>query len=350
MIDMQKLEPKAVKVVNHDRQLCVLRYSPDGKMLLGGGFDARVRRWDATSDELKELPPLAGHDGWVSSLVVAGERVISADSWGQIRCTPSAGQAPQPLWAVKEAHDGWARQLALSPDGKTVASCGRDGVVRLWSVEKGQKLQELAGHNEDVYSVAFHPGGKTLVSGDLKGKVKQWDLASGKATRELDAGVLFVASRLQDVGGVRCLVFDAAGSTLAVAGGQPKSGASVQATPMVLLFDWASGKKQSQTALGVVNDGFVFDLTFHPGGFLVVATSGQPGNGKLYLLRPGEAQPFFTTNKMANCHSIALHPGGKRFVVAATNAGSNGNGRRLDKNMEYAGNFSPLHIWDIPTA
>jgi hypothetical protein len=48
---------------------------------------------------------------------------------------------------------------------------------------------------------------------------------------------------------------------------------------------------------------------------------------------------------MANCHSLAVHPDGKRLVVAATNAGSNGNGRPKDK--EYLGNWSPLHVWSL---
>jgi hypothetical protein len=35
-------------------------------------------------------------------------------------------------------------------------------------------------------------------------------------------------------------------------------------------------------------------------------------------------------------------------VVAATNGGSNGNGRPL-RNGEYPGNFSPLHVWEMPS-
>ena len=68
----------------------------------------------------------------------------------------------------------------------------------------------------------------------------------------------------------------------------------------------------------------------------------------LLFHRPGDAQPFFLTGSMPNCHSLAVHPGGTRLVVAATNANSAGNGRVLGPNKEYPGNVSPLHVWDLP--
>ena len=36
--------------------------------------------------------------------------------------------------------------------------------------------------------------------------------------------------------------------------------------------------------------------------------------------------PFFLSAKMANCHSLSMHPDGRRFAVVAANKGSNGNG------------------------
>jgi hypothetical protein len=78
-------------------------------------------------------------------------------------------------------------------------------------------------------------------------------------------------------------------------------------------------------------------------------TSGNPGTGKFFFMRPGEQAPFFVTTRMTNCQSLAVHPGGTRLVVAATNAGSNGNGRPL-RNGAYAANVSPLHVWDLPAS
>jgi hypothetical protein len=351
-LDSKKLaelyKPKQVKVINPDRQLCLIRFSLDGKMLAGAGLDGTVRRWNTSSDQFAELPPLAGHGGWVQAILFHpdGKRLFAVDSWGGLRCWPFADKEAKPLWVNEQAHDGWIRGLALSPDGKRLATCGMDQQVRLFSADDGKPVQEFSGHNEDVHSVAFHPDGKSLVSGSLRGVVKQWDLTTGKATREFDARAMYMLSRLQDVGGVRGLYFDPTGSTLICTGTLPKGGATVQGIPAILLFDWAGGKLKQTITVGTDADCFVHDLHQHPAGFLMAVTSGLPGTGKFFFIQPGDKEPFFL-QALPNCHSLAAHPGGTRLVVSATNGGSNGNGRVL-KGGEYPGNFSPLHIWDFP--
>ena len=90
------------------------------------------------------------------------------------------------------------------------------------------------------------------------------------------------------------------------------------------------------------------DLVWHPAGFLMLTTSGQPGNGKLIFRRLTDDAAFFETTKLPNCHSIALHPSLHKLAVIATNAGSSGNGRSLAKDGTYPGNFSPIHVWTLP--
>ena len=79
----------------------------------------------------------------------------------------------------------------------------------------------------------------------------------------------------------------------------------------------------------------------------MAVASGNPGSGKLFFARAEDKEPFYVTTKMANCHSLAVHPDGRQLAVAGTNTGSNGNGRLLGKNKEYPGNFSPLHLFDL---
>jgi hypothetical protein len=113
-----------------------------------------------------------------------------------------------------------------------------------------------------------------------------------------------------------------------------------------LLFDWGSGQQTHKLELGKPSDGFVFDLAFHADGFLMAVTSGG-ASGKLLFHRPGDEEPFFTTSKMANCHALSVHPGGKRLAVTATNRDSAGNGRPL-KDDKYPSNWSPIHVLDLP--
>jgi WD40 repeat protein len=308
-----------------------------------------VRRWELSGKSPADMPNVEGHHGWVQGLAFHPHEplVYTADSWGQLRAWSLVDPSPTPIWQHDAAHDGWIRELAVSPDGKWLASCGRDQVVRIWSTSDGSRLQELRGHNQDVYSLRFHPDGQSLVSGDDRGVIKLWDLQNSRCTREFGAGVLHSLSRLQDVGGVKILTFDREGKTLACGGTTPKNGGTVTGIPTILLFDFASGELKKSIKYGTENDCFVHDLFLHEAGFVIAVTCGTPGQGKLLFQRPEDAEPFFVSTKMANTQCLSMHPDGRQFAVVATNPGSNGNGRQL-KNGEYAGNQSPIHLWTLP--
>jgi WD40 repeat protein len=367
-------------VVSGQRQLSIIRFSPCGKFLIGAGLGPMVYRWDVSKTaaakdeppsldaaldgkkkkpapapakvyaEMPELPPLDGHRGWITGLdlVADGERVITGDSWGRLLCRSYLGAKPATLWTIDEAHAGWVRQVAVGPDGKTFATCGADGKVVLRSTADGKPLHTWTDHEADVYSVAFHPDGKSLVSGDIHGTIIHWDLATKKPVRRFAAEVLYLAEddTLQDVGGVRRLVFDADAKTLVACGGKPAGGGFVVATAVMRSFDWKTGKTIATHEPGDSKSGFVHDAVFHPDGYLIGTTSGQPGSGQFFLWRLSDEKPQFIYTKMANCQSVALHPDRTRVAVAYTNGDSAGNGRRMKSDEDYHGNTSPISVWD----
>ncbi len=96
---------------------------------------------------------------------------MSGDYHGKLIWWQGDAAEPKPLRTV-QAHNGWIRAVAVSPDGETVASRGNDNAVRLWKVADGTPVRALEGHQSHVYNVAFHPGGTRLASCDLKGVVK----------------------------------------------------------------------------------------------------------------------------------------------------------------------------------
>lgn len=367
--------PKQFTVIPTQRQMSQVRFSPCGKFLFATGRDQKIHRWDVTQplpqpepmpdpDPKKKnakpvkapdpvyakLPELAGHDGWVSGVVFHPQsdkqQFFSADSWGRLIGWSYADE-PKVLWNLPQAHDGWVRQLSISPDGERLATCGKDKVIRLWSTADGKKLQEITEQGEDVFSIAIHPDGKSLVAGDLKGSIKQWDLATGKVVREFDGKILYMLSMIQDVGGVRVLVFDKEGKTLAIAGAQPAGGGFVQAYPTIKFINWEDGKELQQVKLGENTEGYVHELAYHPSGYWAGCCSGQPGRGRYFLHKMGDAAPFFTEDKkMPNCHSVAFNPSGTRLAVIA-NEGTFGQRKSMAREGIYPGNTSPIHIFDV---
>ena len=336
-----KLEPKQLTEYKTERQISAARFSHDGSMLAAVGYEPTVRRWQFDGKTLTPLPSIEGFHGYSTALAFHPKRALlfAADSWGQLRCI----EGEKTLWQHESAHDGWLRQIAVSADGSRIATCGKDGFVRVWNAADGKKLAEHQA-GEDVYALTMGDG---IVFGDMRGRIEAWDVDLKQKQRSFDAAVLYKLDRIQDLGGLRVLLFIDGGKTLLAAGTTPQNGATPQSIPTILFFDVASGKLTKTVTHGTNKEGYVHDLVQHPTGCLMAVSSGSPGSGLLFLLDPVEKSVLYENNKMANCHALALHPDGKHFVVSSTNRDSNGNGKALTKDGTYKTNTSPLHLFEV---
>jgi WD40 repeat protein len=304
-----------VTQLKHTSALIGCRIDPTGKYVFAGAQDNAVVRWDIATGKKAVL---AGHKSWVRALAFAGKEklLFSGDYAGRLLAWPLDAEAPTPK-SIAIAHKGWLRALAVSPDGKTLASCGNDHQVNLWSIPDLKPLKKLSGHNCHVYNLAFHPDGKSLVSGDLKGNVKVWDLSKNVVSRELDAKILhkYDAGFAADIGGVRSMAFSKDGAILACAGITNVSNAFAGVgNPLVVLFDWKSGKQKQLLKPAAAFQGTAWGVAFHPDGYILGVGAGN--GGFLWAWKPDKSPSFFGMGLPDNARDLDLHADNRRFAVA----------------------------------
>jgi eukaryotic-like serine/threonine-protein kinase len=107
-----------------------IAFSPDGRLIAGGGFFGAVKIWD-----------------------LADRRLV----------------------ANLAAHQYFAF-VAFSPDGKLLATAGSDQHVALWAVSNWEKQAELAGHQKGIWGVTFTPDGSLLLSISRDSTLRFWKL------------------------------------------------------------------------------------------------------------------------------------------------------------------------------
>lgn len=350
-------DPTAARVereLKHTRPLIGCRFDPSGRFLFVSSEDSSIQRFDLLTN-LKTT--FAGHESWVRGMAFIGtpltgtgeveawERrrgglqavtgfgvtkvpvpkpapfvLVSGDYHGKLIWWQGDATTPKPLRTI-EAHLGWVRAVAVSPDGKTVASCGNDHVVKLWNAATGELVRILEGHSTQVYNLAFHPEGTRLASCDLKGVVKDWNLKTGSCDRDLDAKVLwkYDAGFMADIGGARAMEFSPDGTKLACAGITNVSNAFAGVgNPAVVSFDWKDGKPKVLKPKDTGYQGTGWGVAFHPAGFVIGAGGGNAG--RVWFWKGDDPVSFHTLNVPASARDLGLSPGGGRFAVAGANS------------------------------
>lgn len=298
----------------HDQPLLGARFDPSGAYVFGSSQDFKVWRWKIADGTKTEL----NINAWARGIafVDGGKTVVTGGYDGRLTFAPVEGEKLEPIRSV-EAHDGWIRAVAASPDGTQVATVGNDLKVKLWNAADGQLVREMSGHDSHIYNVAFHPSGKRLVSGDLNANLIDWDVETGKQVRTWKAESLtgYDKTFRAIIGGFRGLTFSPDGTRLAGSGITAVTNAFAGiGNPSVVLFDWEKGEALAEHLSKGGLRGVGWGTVLHPDGTIIGCTGGN--GGFLLFWKPGELEDSHRVKLANDARDLHLSPDGLRLATA----------------------------------
>lgn len=327
-------QPDGAETVDHS-----LAFSADGKIFAAGG--GMVHQWRVAGGQ--EVRPVGnGHDVavWATAVSSDGRTVATLGRDHQVCLWDLAGGKEVRRLAAPEtrpAGSGMGGTVAFSPDDKLLAVSGPDQSIRLWNLGSGKDVLRLEGKGIAV-SLAFLSGGKALVSGDESGRVVAWDLSTGKQLRQFAGPMIGADADIDNIQHSPAVVAVSPNGQMLSA--VLSDGAHFQ----ILVWELASGKERRRLSVRTQGSeglrhmdaslqdlihpatlGGVSALAFTPDSKAVVWAAGS--TVRLWDLATGKEQRRFGTQDLVFAMAIAPDGG----LLAA------------------AGEDGSVHLWETAT-
>jgi WD40 repeat protein len=272
-------------------------FGKDTSVLFTTGGDNRAKQWVGLGPDGENIPghgrptPIEGHASNVTALAVSrdGKFLATGSSDKTIRLYSLASGNPV-LARVYQGHSEEVASLAFSPDGKTLASGSADQAVRLWRVSLSDDHQNYEEHTAYVWTAAFSPDGKLFASAGADRIVYVRD-ASGKVVYKLEG----------HAGPVTAVAFSADGSMLASVGGDQ----------VVRIWDARDGKKLRELKGHTAP---IMAVAF--GGNSLLLTGGIDKTARLWDASKDEPLQTFPANK-SMISAVALRADGKQALIGS---------------------------------
>ncbi|KAL7285253.1 hypothetical protein ACG7TL_000347 [Trametes sanguinea] len=190
-------------------------------------------------------------------------------------------------------HSRSISSVKFSPDGKMLASCAADRLIKLWDAENGDIIHTFEGHSEGISDVAWSSNGEFLASASDDKTVRLWSLETFAVVRVLQGHTNFVF----------CVNFNPS-STLLASGGFDET---------VRVWDVARGK--TLKTLPAHSDP-VTAVTFNHDGTLI-ASCAMDGLIRIWDTESGQCLKTLADDDNPICSHVKFTPN-SRFILAST--------------------------------
>jgi WD40 repeat protein len=168
--DVMSGQKRILRGGNEEAVLRSLVFSPDGTQVVTGSMDNTVTFWSLAGVEQRRIK--VGGAG-VRLLLFSPDRGTLYTVSGMESLIRSWDARTGQAWTALRGHEGNVNSIALSPDGKRLASASDDQMVRLWDLEN-RTSRVLRGHTGPVSRVAFSADGQQVISLGADGTVRLW--------------------------------------------------------------------------------------------------------------------------------------------------------------------------------
>lgn len=171
--------PVVATLEGHKDVIQSLAWNSDGTKLAAGGYRS-VLVWN--SADWKVAHTLAAPlEGRVTGLTFLADKttLILADGPTGVKGVLHRWKLgePKPAQTI-DAHADNILSLALSKDGKQIATGGADTLAKVWDAATLKEIAKIEGHVGHITALAFNHDGKWLATGSADKELKVWDIAT----------------------------------------------------------------------------------------------------------------------------------------------------------------------------